>query len=77
MLLTKHHIELRAQGFALTRNPDNAPTKARPSMMWLRRDAENLYITLSARTRGPQLTIVARASDPESERKIRLGIGIP
>lgn len=35
-----------AQGFALTRNPDNAPTKARPSMMWLRRDAENLYIAL-------------------------------
>jgi voltage-gated potassium channel len=35
-------------------------------------DAENLYITLSARTRGPELTIVARASDPEAERKIRL-----
>ncbi len=35
-----------AQGFALTRNPDNAPTKARPSMMWLRRDAENLYLAL-------------------------------
>jgi len=35
-------------------------------------DAENLYITLSARTRGPELTIVARASDSEAERKIRL-----
>jgi len=35
-----------AQGFALTRNPDNAPTKARPSMMWLRRDGENLYLAL-------------------------------
>jgi hypothetical protein len=35
-----------AQGFALTRNPDNAPTKTRPSMMWLRRDAENLYVGL-------------------------------
>jgi len=35
-----------AKGYALTRNPDNAPTKARPSMMWLRRDAENLYIAL-------------------------------
>ena len=35
-------------------------------------DAENLYITLSARTRGPELTIVARASDPEAERKLRL-----
>jgi voltage-gated potassium channel len=35
-------------------------------------DAENLYITLSARTRGPGLTIVARASDREAERKLRL-----
>ena len=35
-------------------------------------DTENLYITLSARTRGPALTIVARASDAEAERKIRL-----
>jgi hypothetical protein len=35
-----------AQGYALTRNPDNAPTKARPSLMWLRRDAENLYVAL-------------------------------
>ena len=35
-------------------------------------DAENLYITLSARTRRPDLTIVARASDAEAERKLRL-----
>jgi len=35
-----------AEGFALTRNPDHAPTKARPSMMWLRRDAECLYLAL-------------------------------
>ncbi len=35
-------------------------------------DAENLYITLSARTRRPNLTIVARASDAEAERKLRL-----
>ncbi len=35
-----------AQGYSLTRNPDNVPTKARPSTMWLRRDAENLYIAL-------------------------------
>jgi voltage-gated potassium channel len=33
-------------------------------------DAENLYITLSARLRRPDLTIVARASDAEAERKL-------
>jgi voltage-gated potassium channel len=35
-------------------------------------DAQNLYITLSARQRRPDLTIVARASDAEAERKLRL-----
>lgn len=35
-----------AAGYALTRTPENAQTKARPSLMWLRRDAENLYIAL-------------------------------
>jgi voltage-gated potassium channel len=35
-------------------------------------DAENLYITLSARARCPELTIVARASDAEAERKLEL-----
>lgn len=35
-------------------------------------DAENLYITLSARARSPELTIVARASDDEAERKLLL-----
>ena len=35
-------------------------------------DAENLYITLSARARCPELTIVARASDAEAERKLTL-----
>jgi voltage-gated potassium channel len=35
-------------------------------------DAENLYITLSARARCPELTIVARASDEEAERKLLL-----
>jgi voltage-gated potassium channel len=35
-------------------------------------DAENLYITLSARSRCPDLTIVARASDAEAERKLSL-----
>jgi voltage-gated potassium channel len=35
-------------------------------------DAENLYITLSARSRRPELTIVARASDAEAVRKLAL-----
>jgi voltage-gated potassium channel len=35
-------------------------------------DAENLYITLSARARRSELTIVARASDEEAERKLQL-----
>jgi voltage-gated potassium channel len=35
-------------------------------------DAENMYITLSARARSPELTIVARASDEEAERKLFL-----
>jgi voltage-gated potassium channel len=35
-------------------------------------DADNLYITLSARSRRPELTIVARASDEDAEKKLRL-----
>jgi voltage-gated potassium channel len=35
-------------------------------------DADNLYITLSARSASPGLTIVARASDEDAERKLRL-----
>jgi voltage-gated potassium channel len=35
-------------------------------------DSENVYITLSARARRPDLMIVARASDGEAERKLRL-----
>ena len=35
-------------------------------------DADNLYITLSARNRRPGLTIVARASDEDAEKKLRL-----
>jgi len=35
-------------------------------------DAENLYITLSARSQRPELTIVARASTREAERKLML-----
>jgi voltage-gated potassium channel len=35
-------------------------------------DAENVYITLSARARRPDLTIVARASDVAAEQKLEL-----
>ena len=36
-------------------------------------DADNLYITLSARNARPDLIIVARASDSDAERKLKLG----
>ena len=36
-------------------------------------DANNLYVTLSARNARPDLLIVARASDEDAERKLRLG----
>ena len=35
-------------------------------------DANNLYLTLSARSARPDLTIVARASDADAERKLKL-----
>jgi voltage-gated potassium channel len=35
-------------------------------------DPDNLYIVLSARSARPELTIVARASDDEAEKKLRL-----
>jgi voltage-gated potassium channel len=35
-------------------------------------DADNLYITLSARTANPDLLIVARASNEDASRKLRL-----
>ncbi|MGZ4390315.1 MAG: potassium channel family protein [Gaiellaceae bacterium] len=35
-------------------------------------DSDNLYIVLSARAQRPDLTIVARASDAEAEKKLRL-----
>ena len=35
-------------------------------------DADNLYITLSARTARPDLLIVARASDEDAAKKLRL-----
>ena len=33
-------------------------------------DADNLFVTLSARTLNPKLTIIARASSPKSETKM-------
>jgi voltage-gated potassium channel len=35
-------------------------------------DADNLYITLSARAARPDLSIVARASDEDAQRKLKL-----
>ena len=35
-------------------------------------DADNLYVTLSARSTRPELVIVARASDADAERKLKL-----
>lgn len=35
-------------------------------------DADNLYVTLSARSTRPELIIVARASDADAERKLKL-----
>jgi voltage-gated potassium channel len=35
-------------------------------------DADNLYITLSARSKRPDIAIVARASDEDAEKKLRL-----
>lgn len=35
-------------------------------------DGDNLYITLSAKARCPDLTVIARASSEEAERKLRL-----
>jgi voltage-gated potassium channel len=35
-------------------------------------DADNLYITLSARAARPELSIVARASDEDAQRKLKL-----
>jgi voltage-gated potassium channel len=35
-------------------------------------DADNLYITLSAKARRPDLTVIARASTDDAERKLRL-----
>jgi voltage-gated potassium channel len=35
-------------------------------------DGDNLYITLSAKSRRPDLTVIARASSEEAERKLKL-----
>ena len=35
-------------------------------------DGDNMYITLSAKSRRPDLLVIARASTEEAERKLRL-----
>ena len=35
-------------------------------------DGDNMYITLSAKSQRPELTVIARASTEEAERKLRL-----
>ena len=35
-------------------------------------DGDNLYITLSVKTRRPEVTVIARASSEEAERKLKL-----
>ena len=47
-------------------------TRARGLLASADSDAENLYITLSARSQRPDLMIVARASTREAERKLLL-----
>jgi voltage-gated potassium channel len=45
-------------------------TRARGLVASADSDADNLFITISARTMRPNLLIVARASDPEAARKL-------
>lgn len=47
-------------------------TRARGLVVASDDDADNLYIALSARNSRPDLQIVARASDEDAERKLRL-----
>jgi voltage-gated potassium channel len=47
-------------------------TRARGLVVASDDDADNLYITLSARNACPNLQIVARASDADAEKKLRL-----
>jgi voltage-gated potassium channel len=35
-------------------------------------DADNIYITLSAKARRPDITVIARASSEDAERKLKL-----
>ena len=46
--------------------------RARALIACVREDSDNLVIVLSARHRRPDLMIIARASDPESQQKLRL-----
>lgn len=46
-------------------------TRARSLVTVVSSDADNLYITMSARLLNPKLLIVARAEDPTAEEKLR------
>jgi voltage-gated potassium channel len=46
--------------------------RARSLVACVRSDADNLVIVLSAKTRRPALSIIARASEPSSEAKLKL-----
>ena len=46
-------------------------TRARALITAVDSDADNIYITLSARVLAPGLHIVARANDPDSDAKLR------
>ncbi len=46
-------------------------TRARSLMTVVSSDADNLYITMSARLLNPKLMIVARAEDPAADEKLR------
>jgi len=46
--------------------------RARALIACVQLDADNLVIVLSAKTRNPQLRVVARASEADSEEKLRL-----
>jgi voltage-gated potassium channel len=46
-------------------------TKARGAISTLSHDADNVYVTLTAKSLNPNIVIVARAERPEAEEKLR------
>src|SRR5690348_15645329 len=70
----KEHGDLMIEGDG-TEDEDLARaglTRAKGLVVSSDSDADNLYIALSARAQRPDLTIVARASDEDAEKKLRL-----